>query len=342
MQKKFVIGITWDPRLGFRFAEELSKASGADVEVIGAAFPKKQPRLVKYIVVWPLYIWVSIRLFGRCWRADRVICWQQAYGVTLGFFARVLQGLGVNLHAKIDVLTFILTPNKRKGVWIKILDFAISAKAVDRVVVYNIAEYECYRALFPRSKDKFAYTLYPAADVPAKFIATSSCEDFYLAVGRSNRDHEYLRDYFLARPNRRCVVLTDQALKSQSDNFHVISGVFGEAYFEYLKKCRAVIIPFYDSTVSAGQLVYLQAVQLGKPVLVSRSRCLEGYVLDGETGLFFDKTHEGLDKVLNSVEVADWYGRVSHNCLIDYPKRFGFVKLAESYCSIINGASIVD
>lgn len=338
---KYVVGITWNPRLGFQFADVLAKRSGVKVDVVGAAFPRKQPKLVKYFIVWPLYIWVSFRLFMKSWSYDRIICWQQAYGISLGLLLHALEFLGLRAKADIDVLTFILTPAKRRGVWLKILKFSLSAKAVKKVIVYNLAEYELYKQLFPGVSHKFACTLYSAADVPRSFVESAEVGDFYLAVGRSNRDHEFLRDYFAERPDRICHVLTDQKLQSRSSNFVVVDGVFGEAYFNYLSRCKAVIIPFLDPTASSGQLVYLQAIQLGKPVLVSVSRCLEGYLLDGETGLFFEKTVIGLDAALDHVEDISWYKKVSENCSADYSRRFGFQKLADDYCSILNGHSVI-
>ncbi|RRR99934.1 glycosyltransferase family 1 protein [Aquabacterium soli] len=338
---KFVIGITWDPRLGFRFADVLADCSGANVEVIGARFPRKQPRFVKYSVVWPLYVLVSLRLFIKSWSCDRVICWQQAYGVSLGFLFHALQFIGVRPKASIDVLTFILTPSKRQGLWLSVLAFSLSADAVKKVVVYNLAEYDLYKKLFPKVAHKFAYTLYPAADVPETFISKREVGDFYLAVGRSNRDHEFLRDYFQSRQNRSCYVLTDQKLQSKSGNFFVVGGVFGDEYFDYLRRCKAVIIPFLDPTASSGQLVYLQAMQLGKPVLVSVSRCLEGYLLDGVTGIYFEKTFSGMDVALERVENSAWYADATARCAADYGLRFGFLKLARDYCSILAGVSVV-
>jgi glycosyltransferase involved in cell wall biosynthesis len=338
---KYAIGVTWSSSKGFKFSDEVARISGAELKIVGADFPKKQWGYRKYFRVWPLYCLVSLRLVLECWRVDRVICWQQAYGVALGFALRLLEVVGIVPKAKVDVLTFILTPAKRQGFWLKMLNFSLSAKAVSRIVVFNVAEYECYRGLFPNIKDKFACTLYSAADVPDVFKESVANEGFFLAVGRSNRDHEFLRDFFAAHRQWKCVVLTDQEIESHSENFVLIDGIYGDAYFDYLKRCKAVIIPFYDSTISAGQLVYLQSVQLGKPVLVSTSRCLEGYLLPGETGIYFDKTDTDLQRAIAHIENPENYNSMCQSCRGDYAKRFGFTKLAADYVEIVNGASML-
>jgi hypothetical protein len=110
---------------------------------------------------------------------------------------------------------------------------------------------------------------------------------------------------------------------------------FGPAYYARLARCRAVVMAFHEPALAAGQLVYLQAVQYGKPVLASVSQCLDGYVIDGRTGLYFDKNAAGLAAALATAEGANWYAGAVAACLVDYPSRFGFSRLAAGYVRAI-------
>lgn len=332
---KVVVGVTWQPREPFQFSLELERATGWKVTTVGSHFPKRKPPVIKVLVVWPLYLWVTLKLFIMSFWMDRVICWQQAYGIGLGVLSRCARLVLIEPRAKIDVLTFILTPNKRTGIWRRFIVFALESPAIDRVVVYNQAEYECYRSLFPSVACKFCWTLYSAADVPNLGNYKVRDDGFYLTVGRSNRDFDFLIEYFAQRPDRKLVILTDQPVSPRSSNIVVDRHAFGQEYYAYLSRCRAVILCFHDDTASSGQLVFLQAIQFGKPLLVSTSRCLEGYIRENENGLYFDKTFTGLNDAMTHVDSQEWYSRVSSQCKDEYTQRFGFSRLVQDYASFV-------
>ena len=332
--RDWVVGVTWPSDRPFPFADELRRRVNGRVSCMGAPFPKRQPPAVKYLVVWPLFCWVSVRLLSWSLRGSvRIVCWQQAYGLALGWAWRVLEALGLSARADIDVLTFILSESKRTGTWRRLIAFALGAAAVKRIVVHGNAELDMYRRTFPAVAHKFAYLLYSAAAIPADVQAAD--DGYYLAVGRSNRDHRFLIGAFESLPARRLVVLTDQGEASAAPNVRIERSAFGASYYRWLGRCHAVLIAFEDPQISSGQLVYLQAVQLGKPVLVSRSRCLENYLADDRTGLYFEKHADSLVRALTRAEDPQWYERARSACLADYKARFGFARLAEGYLAAI-------
>lgn len=328
--ERWFVGVTWPGNQRFTFADELALHVEGEVRCVGVAFPRRQPPLMKYFVVWPLFAWVTLRLFFLSIdQRSRIVCWQQAYGLGLGLIWRALEAIGVKPHATIDVLTFIATEPKRRGVARWLIAQALSARAVRVVLVFSQRELFNYRQVFPEVAEKFSFVVYTAADVPHATCVTD--DEYYLAVGRSNRDHHFLVDAFRAFPQRRLIVLTDQHERSLSPNVEVMVGAFGNRYFQLLQRCRAVVLAFADPDISAGQLVYLQAVQYGKPVLTSRSACLEGYVKDGITGLVYEKDIASLDAALSVVEGERWYAEATAACAADYPARFGFPRLVQGY-----------
>jgi glycosyltransferase involved in cell wall biosynthesis len=333
--EEWLVGVTWPSHRRFAFAEELARRVAAPVRCVGAWFPRRQTRWTKRLLVWPMFLWVSLQLFAQSWRAGRrIVCWQQVHGIGLGLAWRLLERLGLRSRAAVDVLTFIITARKRRGLWRWLIAQALQAEAIKTVIVFNEAELAVYRALFPLSAHKMQFVLYTAAEVPAPPVAISD-DGFYLAVGRSNRDHEFLIRSFAAYPQRRLVVLSDQHEVAESPNVAVCSNVFGEDYYAQLARCRAVVLAFHEPELAAGQLVYLQAIQYGKPVLASVSHCLDGYVVDDRTGLYFNKNTADLSAALTRVEAANWYASAVAACLADYPQRFGFARLAAGYLGAI-------
>lgn len=58
-----------------------------------------------------------------------------------------------------------------------------------------------------------------------------------------------------------------------------------------------VILPVYDSIYSAGATSSLEAMAMGRPVIATRSRGIQDYVIDGETGILVEP---GDDKAMRA------------------------------------------
>lgn len=325
--------ITWRPTSPFRFSEELAGLSTWTVDTIGGLFPKRRTLLWKAVVVWPMYTLVPLLFLARIRRYDHVICWQQAYGIVLGCLLRISP---FRVASRVHIMTLIVVPGKRRGAWLRIIRFALASKNVASVVVHNEAELALYRALFPQSAEKFRYVTYTAADVVGIDSLQICDDDFFLAAGRSNRDNDFLIRYFAIRPNRRLVILTDVLPeKGTPANVTVLVGRYGRDYFEVLARCHAVVMVFEDPTISAGQLVFLQALQLGKPVVATYSSCLQGYLHDGSNGLMVPKSEEGLDNGFRQLDEAATYARLAERGPRDYEERFGFRRLATEMFKVL-------
>lgn len=57
-----------------------------------------------------------------------------------------------------------------------------------------------------------------------------------------------------------------------------------ERYLDLLRRCRAVALPLRATQRATGQLVLLEAMSCGKPVVTTRAPGTTDYVRDGETG----------------------------------------------------------
>ncbi len=74
-----------------------------------------------------------------------------------------------------------------------------------------------------------------------------------------------------------------------------------------------VIIPIKDPNISAGQLVALQALQLGKPIIATRCSGLKDYLVDGVTALVINNDIQDLHKCLEKLSDDAFYERMSRN-----------------------------
>jgi glycosyltransferase involved in cell wall biosynthesis len=64
-------------------------------------------------------------------------------------------------------------------------------------------------------------------------------------------------------------------------NVRVLPNCYGDCYFEQLVDCRFVVVPLKVDDISAGQMVLLQAMALGKPTVITRTATTEDYIHDG-------------------------------------------------------------
>ena len=81
-----------------------------------------------------------------------------------------------------------------------------------------------------------------------------------------------------------------------------------------LSKCFCVVIALKDIHVSSGQLVILQAMKYGKPVVVNSADGISDYIENGATGIIVNKTkQEFLDAIDFLKTHPEEYARISNN-----------------------------
>jgi glycosyltransferase involved in cell wall biosynthesis len=76
-----------------------------------------------------------------------------------------------------------------------------------------------------------------------------------------------------------------------------------------------VIVPLLDVDYAAGVTTLLEAMAMGKAVIVSDTKGLSGYILDDETGVHFTPTSELelRDTILSLWEKPDHLSRIGRN-----------------------------
>ena len=104
----------------------------------------------------------------------------------------------------------------------------------------------------------------------------------FFTGGTSNRDYPTLVEAFRGLPHRLEIACYpgDVAGLDLPPNVSVLHGVFDDEFKRKVRDCLAVVIPIRKADVSAGQLVLLDAMRLGKASIVTQGSCMEDYVDD--------------------------------------------------------------
>lgn len=153
-------------------------------------------------------------------------------------------------------------------------------------------------------------------------------DGFILSAGRTWRDYPTL--LAAAADIRAPIVIIcgerDVPPGDLPPNVTVLREVPRDQYLDYLRRCALVALPLAPTRRSTGQVVMLEAMALGKPVVVTRSPGITDYIRDGENGLLVEPGDPGglaraVRQLLEDRALAD---RVSNRALEDTKRHHTF------------------
>lgn len=141
-------------------------------------------------------------------------------------------------------------------------------------------------------------------------------ENVLFSAGRTGRDWQTLARA-VAGLATRCVVVcpkSDAAKVAFPPEVTVLTDVPYARYRELLTAARIVLIPLEPHVYSSGQVVILEAMALGKPVITSRVLGSEDYIEDGVNGLLVtpgdaQELRAAIDKVLSNPALEESLAR---------------------------------
>jgi glycosyltransferase involved in cell wall biosynthesis len=157
-------------------------------------------------------------------------------------------------------------------------------KNIDRIVCSAKGEIHIYSNRFGLPGEKFTFipfhTNFPSPPPKAKG------KGYILAAGKSGRDYktflEAVKDLHV-----KVIVVSDlismQGL-TLSPNVEVFYNIPIERYYEILAGADVVVVPLNEKVCSTGQVVILEAMAQGKPLVVTDCLGSRDYVAHGKNG----------------------------------------------------------
>lgn len=149
-------------------------------------------------------------------------------------------------------------------------------------------------------------------------------DDGYLfSGGNSVRDYGLLEAALEGTTVPTHIATTWRPTREQT---HISAGpVSHDAYMSLLANSHAVVVPLRRSVRSAGQQSYLNAMGLGKPVIVTEAPGVRDYVIHGVTGIIVSPTAGALRAAILHMmdpENFDFYREMGRHAREDVLKRF--------------------
>jgi glycosyltransferase involved in cell wall biosynthesis len=114
--------------------------------------------------------------------------------------------------------------------------------------------------------------------------------DYILCVGRAGRDYPTLFQAALRLEDRFIVVMGDDPLPVMSEhhagvaprNVTLLEEVEYDKYLDLMRDARLIVLPLYETAAPTGQTVLLEAMAMGKAIVISKVASVIDYVDDGK------------------------------------------------------------
>ena len=289
----------------------IGQASAADVDVlyIDTARTTREKTCQRASRRHWTYVRLAVETLRRQGAYRLLIAGQQFVGIYWSWLSRVRP----LKTPPLVLLMFIYRsrPGPAGGIYRRFVARALKNPRVRLVVSHSSRENAYYRETFPEARDKMACVpIGRTFGIPPPRAAAAGGAAYFFAGGTSNRDYRTLAAAAGESGARFVVACTpaDAEGIAWPPNADIRHDAYGEAFVSLLGGSAAVVLELDDPRISAGQLVLLLAMQMGKPIVATRSAGTEDY-LDEECAYLFaphDAPHLGaiLRRILEHPEEA--------------------------------------
>lgn len=257
---------------------------------------------IKRYLVYALY---PIKFVIHHNRYRYVIGWQQFFVLFFVFYCRLFH---VSKNSTIVAMNF--TYKEKKGIIGRIyknfMKLCIDNPYLDYIHVPSWSYAEKCEKIFHVEKDKFIITPFGLPDTYEKWKnSTVEYKNYCLAIGRSNRDFDFLVRAWKQLPGNELLIIASDTYKPKEklpENVIHRRDIEGDEQFPYIANCKIMIIPILDGSICSGDTVLLKAMSYEKIVVVTiPSTLAEMYIRDGENGILTPKNEKDFGEILKSI-----------------------------------------
>ncbi len=333
MSKNIII-MDSDAREGADFARGVASSSAEEWEVI-IKNSNDRSTVFANIIRYLKYAFVPFLYFLRRKKYDKIIAWQQFYGLFFAFYCRLFRVKKVN---QLIVMTFIY--KEKKGMvgvlYRKFFDYVVHSKYIDGFTCVATIECENYSKIFKEPIERFHYIQWGLADFSLEYDCTKNL-GYVFSAGRSNRDWEFLFDALGNSKFQGKMICAEGNYQGKYNNLEVLANIGDPEYYSVLAGSTCVVISIKDCTISAGQITLIQAMQFGKPVILTQSDGLTNdYVINGENGIIVSKEKEALLSAIEQIySNKELYQKLSQNGRKLYEQKFSNYRLGEDIGRVV-------
>lgn len=239
-----------------------------------------------------LYFWTPWKIFIRRKKYDKIVGWQQFYALIFCFFCSVFQ-----VKKTFTVCAVNYTYKPKKGivgiVYYNFMKYITNSKYLDYIYVPSYKYVDICHKELGIDKEKIVVLPFGIPDIYEKYknSKTNVNEKYVLAIGRSNRDYEWLIEEWKSIDFPLWIISDTYRHKDElPGNIKIIDNIAGDKQFPYIANCSFLILPIKDGDICSGDTVLLTAMSFKKTVIVTNHSTLaEMYIKGDDNGIIVDK-----------------------------------------------------
>jgi glycosyltransferase involved in cell wall biosynthesis len=282
-------------------------------------------KLVRQIIYFVFPLWFV--LFRR-FKYGTVFAWQQFFGINVAFWSRVFN-LKKRNHLIINTFIAGTGGGYLSRLRFRYVRYAVSSKYVDKIICHTETEPQHYAKMFDIPVERFVFIPLGMTIENEEKIEKG---DYIFSTGRSNRDYEWLINTFGGKDIKVRIACAGYHYKGDANmnNIEILQHCYGNEMQKEMAKSFCVVVPLKDSNISSGQLVILQALSIGKPVIVTNSDTAEQYIQNNDSGFIVNKNTTDVVRIVLSLKAdSTLYEKISKNAKEVFQNKFSIEGFAE-------------
>lgn len=289
---------------------------------------------VQNLIRYLKYFFFPIHIFRNYYKYSKVVTWQQFHGIILSFYFKFFH-IKKEKCPELYVMELIYKPKSGLigKIYHKFVSYSIESKYITKIFVFSKNEREYCKKLFKLKDEKIEILHLGIEDYYEQYKEKIKDEGYFVSVGRSNRDYEFLlREWPESVPLK---IIYDEKKLDIKDHMEQLFKCYREEYHCVLAGCHAVVIPLLDENISCGQLVMLQAMMFGKPVIITENKTVRDYLVDGEDGFIIPRDGEILRDKVRQLQKFEKYKYMTKSTRKHFVELHSLVAMGEAVGKII-------
>ena len=283
------------------------------------------------------YFFVPLNVILNRKKYSIIIGWQQFYALIFCFWCSLFRIKKVN---KVVAMNF--TYKEKKGPIGKIYKYfmkkCLDIKYLDYLHVLSKEYAQIINKQFKYPIENIIVSHFGVEDIYEKWkdIERPIEEKYFLAIGRSNRDYDFLIDSW-NNIDAKLIIISDSYKNNKAEkNIEIINNISGDTQYPWIMNAEGIILILKEPNIASGDTVLLRAMSFKKIVIVNNQSTLaEMYIENKKNGIIINKNEDELKNAIKKINNNE-YEEIKENARNSYINKFSRLSMGIKIGNLIS------